>query len=123
MAESRKIQISLPEQLLKEVDSIVSMEKTNRSEFVRRTIRLYIRERRRIEVRDKLKRGYQEMAEINIRLSEIWFDADNDLQLKYIHAHRRRYYPHCYHDHNYHSKPYRIISQYIYNYWVKYGYG
>lgn len=83
MAESRKIQISLPEQLLKEVDSIVSMEKTNRSEFVRRTIRLYIRERRRIEVRDKLKRGYQEMAEINIRLSEIWFDADNDLQLKY----------------------------------------
>jgi CopG family transcriptional regulator/antitoxin EndoAI len=83
LAESRKIQISLPEQLLKEVDSIVSMEKTNRSEFVRRTIRLYIRERRRIEVRDKLKRGYQEMAEINIRLSEIWFDADNDLQLKY----------------------------------------
>ncbi|NLC69368.1 MAG: ribbon-helix-helix protein, CopG family [Clostridiaceae bacterium] len=83
MAESRKIQISLPEQLLKEVDSIVSMEKTNRSEFVRKTIRLYIRERRRIEVRDKLMRGYQEMAEINIRLSEMWFDADNDLQLKY----------------------------------------
>ena len=83
MAESRKILISLPEQLLKEVDSIVSIEKTSRSEFVRRTIRLYIREKRRIEVRDRLKRGYQEMAEINIRLSEIWFEADNDLQQKY----------------------------------------
>ncbi|HOJ11901.1 MAG TPA: CopG family transcriptional regulator [Clostridiales bacterium] len=83
MAESRKILISLPESLLKEVDSIVSIEKTNRSEFVRKTIQLYIRERRKIEVRDRLKKGYQEMAEINIRLSEIWFDADNDLQLKY----------------------------------------
>jgi len=83
LAESRKILISLPESLLKEVDSIVSIEKTNRSEFVRKTIQLYIRERRKIEVRDRLKKGYQEMAEINIRLSEIWFDADNDLQLKY----------------------------------------
>ncbi|NMB98010.1 MAG: ribbon-helix-helix protein, CopG family, partial [Clostridiaceae bacterium] len=67
MAESRKILISLPESLLKEVDSIVNMEKTNRSEFVRRTIQLYIRERRKIEVRDRLKKGYQEMAEINIK--------------------------------------------------------
>ncbi len=83
MAESRKILISLPEQLLKEVDSIVSIEKTNRSEFVRRTIQLYIRERRKIEVRDRLKKVYQEMAEINIKLSEIWFEADNDLQKKY----------------------------------------
>ncbi len=83
MAESRKILISLPEQLLKEVDSIVSIEKTNRSEFVRRKIQLYIRERRNIEVRDRLKKGYQEMAEINIKLSEIWFEADNDLQKKY----------------------------------------
>jgi CopG family transcriptional regulator/antitoxin EndoAI len=83
LAESRKILISLPESLLKEVDSIVNMEKTNRSEFVRRTIQLYIRERRKIEVRDRLKKGYQEMAEINIKLSEIWFNVDNDLQLRY----------------------------------------
>ena len=83
MAESRKILISLPQSLLKEVDSIVNMEKTNRSEFVRRTIQLYIRERRKIEVRDRLKKGYQEMAEINIKLSEIWFNVDNDLQLRY----------------------------------------
>lgn len=83
MAELRRILISLPEQLLKEVDSIVSIEKTNRSEFVRKTIQLYIRERRKIEVRDRLKKGYQEMAKINIKLSEMWIEADNDLQQKY----------------------------------------
>ncbi|MCX7841740.1 MAG: ribbon-helix-helix protein, CopG family [Clostridia bacterium] len=83
MAELRKILISLPDNLLKEVDSIVSVEKTNRSEFVREAMKLYIRERRKIEMRDKMKKGYQEMAEINIKLAELFFEADNDQQSKY----------------------------------------
>ena len=83
MGELRKILISLPDNLLKEVDSIVSVEKTNRSEFVREAMRLYIRERRKIEMRDRMKKGYQEMAEINIKLAELFFDVDNEQQHKY----------------------------------------
>lgn len=83
LAEFRKILISLPDNLLKEVDTIVSVEKTNRSEFVRRAMRLYIREKRRIEMRDKMKKGYQEMAEINIKLAEMCLDADNEQSKKY----------------------------------------
>lgn len=83
MAELRKILISLPDNLLKEVDTIVSIEKTNRSEFVRKAMKLYITEKRKIEMRDKMKKGYQEMAEINIKLAEICFDADTDQQDKY----------------------------------------
>ncbi|ADU73380.1 CopG family transcriptional regulator/antitoxin EndoAI [Acetivibrio thermocellus AD2] len=83
MAQLKKILISLPDNLLKEVDSIVAMEKINRSEFVREAMKLYIREKRRIEMRDKLKKGYQQMAEINIKLAEICFEADNDQQQKY----------------------------------------
>lgn len=83
MAEIRKILISLPDNLLKEVDSIVSVEKINRSEFVREAMKLYIRERRKIEMRDWMKKGYQEMAEINLKLAEICFDADNDQQQVY----------------------------------------
>ncbi|HEX9060639.1 MAG TPA: ribbon-helix-helix protein, CopG family [Clostridia bacterium] len=83
MAELRKILISLPDNLLKEVDSIVSIEKTNRSEFVREAMRLYIREKRKIGMRDMMKKGYQEMAEINIKLAEMFFDADNEQQNKY----------------------------------------
>jgi len=67
-------------QFTQEVDSIVAMEKINRSEFVREAMKLYIREKRRIEMRDKLKKGYQQMAEINIKLAEICFEADNDQQ-------------------------------------------
>ena len=83
MAELKKILISLPDNLLKEVDNIVSVEKTNRSEFVREAMKLYLREKRRIQMRDRMKKGYQEMAEINIRLAEMCMDADSDQQIKY----------------------------------------
>ncbi|MCR4437155.1 MAG: ribbon-helix-helix protein, CopG family [Clostridiales bacterium] len=83
MAELKKILISLPDNLLKEVDYIVSMEKTNRSEFVREAMTLYIREKRKIEMRDRMKKGYQEMAEINTKLAEIYIEADDEQQRKY----------------------------------------
>jgi len=68
---------------LQEIDTVVERDKTNRSQFVREAMKVYLRERRKTEIRDRLKIGYQEMAEINIRLSEICFDADNDVQLRY----------------------------------------
>ncbi|NLY44145.1 MAG: ribbon-helix-helix protein, CopG family [Clostridiaceae bacterium] len=83
MSHLKKILVSLPDSLLQEVDSIVTDEKMNRSEFVREAMKLYIRERRRIQMRDRMKKGYQEMAEINLRLAEMCFDADSELQLKY----------------------------------------
>lgn len=83
MAQLKKILISLPDNLLKEVDSIVAMENINRSEFVREAMKLYIREKRRIEMRDRMKKGYQQMAEINVKLAEMCFEADNDQQQKY----------------------------------------
>lgn len=83
MAELKKILISLPDNLLKEVDNIVSMEKTNRSEFVREAMKLYIREKRKMEMRDSMKKGYQEMAEINSKLAETYIEADDEQQRKY----------------------------------------
>ena len=83
MAELRKILISVPNNLLKEIDHIVSDEKTNRSEFVREAMKLYIREKRKIQINDRMKKGYQEMAEINIRLAEMCMDADCNQQQKY----------------------------------------
>lgn len=83
MAETKKILISLPNSLLKEVDSIASIQKINRSEFVRQAMRLYIREKKKLEMRDNMKKGYQDMAEINLKLAEICVEADNEIQKKY----------------------------------------
>ncbi len=83
MAQLKKILISLPDNLLKEVDNIVSMENTNRSEFVREAMKVYIGQKKRIEMSDRMKKGYQEMAEINAKLAEIFFEVDEEQQQKY----------------------------------------
>lgn len=70
MAELKRIMISLPNSLLQEVDGIVALEKGNRSEFIREAMRHYIEERRRREMRDRMKRGYLEMAALNLALAE-----------------------------------------------------
>lgn len=83
MAELRKIWVSLPDNLLREVDCMVSSQKSNRSEFIREAMRLYIKERRKIETRDRMRKGYQEIAEINLRLAEMCLNADNEQQEDY----------------------------------------
>lgn len=69
MPEVKKIMISLPDTLLREVDVIVASEKVNRSEFVREAMKLYIQDRQRRIIRDEMKRGYSEMASINLSLA------------------------------------------------------
>jgi chorismate synthase len=60
VAELKKILVSLPDSLLREVDEIVAIEKKNRSEFIREAMKLYIRERHRLEIKEKMKKGYEE---------------------------------------------------------------
>ncbi|MBC7766343.1 MAG: ribbon-helix-helix protein, CopG family [Hyphomonadaceae bacterium] len=83
MSYLKKILITLPDQLLEEVDSIIASQKINRSEFVREAMRLYIREKKRLELREKLKRGYQEMAGLNLTLAEMHVNADSQTLLCY----------------------------------------
>jgi CopG family transcriptional regulator/antitoxin EndoAI len=68
--------ISIPNSLLQEVDGFIAMEKLSRSQFVREAMRLYIEERKRKAVRDLMRKGYQEMAVINLTLAEEGLSAD-----------------------------------------------
>ena len=70
--------ISLPENLLKEVDGIVSHEQCSRSEFVRKAMRIYIEERRRQEIRERMQQGYRDMASINLELANEALEAENE---------------------------------------------
>ncbi len=76
MAELKRIMISIPNSLLQEVDGFIAMEKLSRSQFVREAMRLYIEERKRKAVRDLMRKGYQEMAVINLALAEEGLTAD-----------------------------------------------
>ncbi len=76
MAETKRIMVSLPNSLVEEVDFIVSMEKKNRSEFIKEAMKLYIREKRKVEVYEQLKYGYVEMSKINLTLAEMGLEQD-----------------------------------------------
>lgn len=78
MAECKKIVVSLPGSLLEEVDNIICIEQCNRSEFVRKAMRFYLKEVKRINFIENMKKGYLEMTEINITLAEIGLTADQE---------------------------------------------
>lgn len=69
MASSKRIVVSVPDTLLREVDGLVAMEHWNRSALVREAVRIYVEERKRRDMREQMKRGYREMARINLTLA------------------------------------------------------
>lgn len=83
MSRLKKILISLPDTLLDEVDNLATEENINRSEFVREAMKLYIREKKKIELSTHLKKGYEQMGEINLEISEFCLSADNKQQQIY----------------------------------------
>jgi CopG family transcriptional regulator/antitoxin EndoAI len=77
LSELKKILISWPDSLLREVDSFTGTEKQSRSEFVREAMKLYIKERKKTEINALLKKGYVEMGDINLKIAELGLEADN----------------------------------------------
>lgn len=75
---TKRIMISLPDQLLQEVDGIVESENSNRSEFVRQAMRQYLLERKKKVLRESMQRGYMEMAKINLNMASEAFQAEED---------------------------------------------
>ncbi|MGI6485540.1 MAG: CopG family transcriptional regulator [Thermoanaerobacterales bacterium] len=76
MAGLKKIVVSLPDNLLEELDYFVALEKRNRSDFISEAMKLYIKEREKIRVREQLKTGYLQMAPINIKFAEMGLCED-----------------------------------------------
>ena len=83
MPQNKKILISLPDTLLSEIDEYVINENINRSEFVRRAMKGFLREKHLNTMRDRLIRGYQEMGELNLSFAEMYFETDCLTQLRY----------------------------------------
>jgi len=69
LPSSKRIIITIPENLLGEVDDIKFVECKNRSEIFREAIRFYLRERKKKLIIEQMKKGYLEMAEINLNIA------------------------------------------------------
>ena len=74
----KKVLITLPEEMLAEVDTEVLEEATNRSKFVRKAIESYLRSSKNERINEKLKKGYLEMAQVNLTIANMCIKADSD---------------------------------------------
>jgi len=81
MARQKKILISIPDSLLDEADNMAYSQNINRSEFIRDAIKSYIREKKKNEIAQRLKKGYEEMGLLNLEYSEYSIGSDST-QLK-----------------------------------------
>lgn len=75
---NKRIVISLPQNLLKEVDGLVAQEKVNRSELIRQAMKFYLQERKKRTIRETMQRGYMEMAHINLHMAAEAFSAEEE---------------------------------------------
>ncbi|MGL5348823.1 MAG: antitoxin [Peptostreptococcaceae bacterium] len=66
-----KIVFTLPDSLISEVDHIVQMENSNREDFAKAAFQFYITQKKKIDVKESMIKGYKEMGQINLSLAEL----------------------------------------------------
>ncbi|GAA0351742.1 CopG family transcriptional regulator/antitoxin EndoAI [Bacillus horti] len=78
---TKRIMISIPQHLLQEVDGVVEKENSNRSELIRQAMKMYLTERKKRHIREIMKKGYMEMANINLNMASEAFLAEEEADL------------------------------------------
>ncbi len=76
LSRQKKILVSLPDTLLTEVDNLATEQKLNRSEFIRNAMKQYIIQNKKARLTEQLKKGYEDMSQINLEISEYCLSAD-----------------------------------------------
>lgn len=75
-----EIIIRLPQHLLAELDGFVEQENVNRNEFIYRATKMYIRERKKRHIVESMRRGYMEMAKINLAIASEAIQAEYEAE-------------------------------------------
>jgi len=70
LTELRRVMISIPDQMLEEIDSFAATEKLSRSQFFRDAMGNYIENCKHQAFVESMRKGYEEMAVINLTLAE-----------------------------------------------------
>ena len=71
-----EILVELPQHLLTELDGFVMQDNVNRNEFIYQATKMYLRERKKRQIRESMRRGYMEMAMINLTIASEAFQAE-----------------------------------------------
>ena len=75
-----EILVELPQHLLTELDGFVIQDNVNRNEFIYQATKMYLRERKKRQIRECMRRGYMEMAKINLTIASESFQAEYEAE-------------------------------------------
>lgn len=76
LSKSKKIKIELPEYLVEEIKLYCKQNNEKQNEFLSQAVKLYLRERKKEEVRSHLRDGYKKMAGLNQQLADEGLSSD-----------------------------------------------
>lgn len=71
-----EILVRLPQTLVSELDGLVNQENSSRNELIYQATKMYLRERKKRQIRESMRRGYMEMAKINLNIASEAFLAE-----------------------------------------------
>ena len=77
----KRITVHLPGSLLSDMDAVARQERRSRGEIIRRAVAEWLRDRNVRNTAESLKRGYMEMAGINLMIASEAFHAEADADL------------------------------------------
>jgi len=83
MQQLRKVLVSLPDSLLSEMDRLANTDETRRSTIMQEAISQYIDKRKRQLMIEQMKKGYIEMANINLALAMEHSRLEAEVTLSY----------------------------------------
>lgn len=79
----KKIMITVPDDLLQLTDKEAKNGKMSRSEIIRASLKRYLEERLKKELREKLKEGYIVGAKRDLKIAEEFSYSDYEVVKKY----------------------------------------
>lgn len=77
---TQEILVSLPQSLLLEIDGFVKSEKVDRDELIYQATKKFLSERKKMHVIESMRRGYMEMAKINLSIASEAFHAEYEAE-------------------------------------------
>ncbi|MCK8826174.1 CopG family transcriptional regulator [Natroniella acetigena] len=83
MTNLKEVIVSLPNNLLNEIDGFINEEYQDRNEFISEAMEVYIEQLRKNRFRKEMKEGYLKMAQVNIYLATESFLAENKAFFNY----------------------------------------
>ena len=83
MPQNSKVLLTLPQELLHQVDSYCEQALISRSEFIRQSVKQMLLYQHNMKMRDQMRSGYLQMAAINTEWAELGLASDEAILSAY----------------------------------------